>query len=291
MLSIAAVRVSAGGSAELQVNRVETLADKSVRLGRPWAESDNWPLVYREPGQELVVVMNVDYDPGSGRSADLYYPPGFDPATLGPRPRESDGPRFPVLLFPAGLSAERFAAGEDSTPRESATSVGFASLYANSGVVSVVYDADEVIAGLEAMLRFLGVHAGQLRIDLSRVGVWATSGNGRLASRVMSRPDLIDSIRACIFIHADANLTVMPPHAAYFVASSRDGTDIERYSATLVRRAVARGLTVEHVDNVSYKNFFLSDESTEARRIIERSVRFAERHLVETSLGPPQEER
>ncbi|MFW6292179.1 MAG: hypothetical protein ACOC7V_07585, partial [Spirochaetota bacterium] len=197
VLSIAAVGVSAGGSAELRMNRVETLADKSVRLGRPWAESEGWPIVYRRVGQEFVVVMNVDYDPGSGRSADLYYPPGFDAATLSSRPRESDGTPFPVLLFPAGLSAARFAASEDSTPRESATSVGFASLYAISGIVSVVYDADDVIAGLEAMIDFLDVHAEELRLDLSRIGVWATSGNGRLASRVMSRPDLIDSIRAC----------------------------------------------------------------------------------------------
>ncbi|HKJ85279.1 MAG TPA: hypothetical protein VKA06_04350, partial [Spirochaetia bacterium] len=280
----------AGGSHEVDVSRVETFGAKLVRLARPGMVADSWPIIYREDGQESVLVVNVRYDPESDRSADLYYPPGVEPTADKPRARGAESTRLPVLLFPMGLSAGRFAASEDSTPRDSATYLGFASLYANRGVVSVVYDADDILAGIEAILDFLLDHEDELLLDSTRIGIWATSGNGRLASRVVARPDLVESVRACVFIHADANLTVVPPHAAYFIAYSRDGSNIERYSATLARRVVARGLESEQIDDVSYKNFFLSDGTTEARAVIERSARFVEKHLVDPSPRKTQED-
>jgi hypothetical protein len=302
---VVAAVLHAGGEQEPEVTRVETLGDRLVRLGYAEPGESYRPIVHHVPGQDAVRIVTLRYDAESDLTADIYYPPGASPAAAdgwaaaaGTGRRNaaagSDAAapnRFPVLLFPVGFVAGGVASTDGPTPKEMRHALGFLPIYAMHGIVGVIYDTDDLRGGFDRLLAFLERHEEKLRLDLSRLGIWATSGHGRFASRMMSVPDLVDRVMVCIFIHADANPTVLPPNVAFFVAYSRDGSTIERYSATLVRRARARGHTCMAIDDVSRKNFFYEDDTAASRDVIERSAVFAAEQLGADGHGGKTEER
>lgn len=159
------------------------MGEKAVRLGFTTSSADYAPVTYRIAGQEEVRVVTVGYDPESELTADLYYPPTVEPQTL-------HEVSLPVVIFPIGFSLERFESYGQGAPKDQPLLFGWAALFAMQGAAVVIYDVEVLDEGFNRLFAYLTDHEAALRLDLSRIGIWATSGHGKFASIVLGYPDV-----------------------------------------------------------------------------------------------------
>lgn len=278
VLVVAAVS-PARGTSDIEFLRTETVGEKAVRLGLATSSADYAPLIYRIRGQEEVQVVAVGYDPESELTADIYYPPTVDLRNL---PEVS----LPMVIFPMGFSLERFESYGHGAPKDQPIFLGWAALFAMQGAIAVAYDADVLDEGFRRLFAYLIDNEAALGLDLSRIGIWATSGHGRFASIVLGYPDVAPAVRAVQFVHADPRPTTTPEgDIAFYLVYSSDGDRWERIGAALSRRLEIQGTEVIVDATAPYKGFSETDLTAESIETVRRAVVWMRETLGTTPVG------
>jgi len=177
--------------------------------------------VLRLPGMDDVRVVR-DRPYGDGGTFDLYTASAAEPA--------------PTVLFVYGFPDPRFAQGL----RNMGAYSSWGRLLAVSGMNAVAYSYREPVSDLRALLAHLRGNAGALGIDMSRLAVWAASGNVPTALHLlMTEPP--DAFRAAALLYG--YMLDVPEAAAQFgigvPARGRSITDLPRTVPLLVVRAGA----------------------------------------------------
>jgi hypothetical protein len=119
---------------------------------------------------------------GEGGTFDLYVAAAVSPA--------------PTVIFVYGFPDRRFAEGL----RAMGAYTSWGRLLAASGMNAITYSYRDPVADLAALLAHLRDNAGALGIDISRLGVWAASGNVPTALHLlMTQPP--DTFRAAALLY------------------------------------------------------------------------------------------
>jgi acetyl esterase/lipase len=137
------------------------------------------PLLFRVSGMESVPVRRgVVYRTGAGGplTIDVYSPPGTTAAS-----------RLPVVVFVIGYSDVGAVQRLGCPFKEVESYVNWAQLIAASGMVAILYQNEEPGADVRTVLDYLYQHADELRVDATRIGVWASSGNVPVALSTLLR--------------------------------------------------------------------------------------------------------
>src|SRR5687768_15454963 len=117
-------------------------------------------VVLKVPGMEKTEVRkDLRFD--ATRTFDLYRPNGAAAAV-------------PVVVFINGVGRPDL--------KEWGQYTSWPRLVATRGIAAVTHQTEGNDAGpqVDALLRYLREHAGELKIDASRMAIWACSANGRI---------------------------------------------------------------------------------------------------------------
>lgn len=254
----------------------------------------------RIEGMDLVPVQrDIPYGQPSDdrRVMDVYYPPG-----------EPDESGWPVVVIVAGYPGMREPRPTPLTYKEIGWTVSMAQLVAVSGMVTVAYTNRDPVADLRALLEYIPAHAEALRIDASRVGIMAVSGNVPTALTTILRTadrrpacaafgcgclldldgatDVADASLQFGFVNACAGLTVGDLSRDVPIFISRAGRDQFPAMNASIDRFVAKAL----VENVPFTlvnhaegphGFDLFDDSRTSRDIVRQTLRFLQQHLTQ----------
>jgi len=109
---------------------------------------------------------------------DVYYPPD-----------SMNGARLPAVVFVSGYSDQGVQAVIGCRSKEMECYISWGRLAAASGLVAVAYTCLEPVGDLHTLFRYLLDNAAALRIDESRIGLWACSGNVPMALSLLMKED------------------------------------------------------------------------------------------------------
>jgi acetyl esterase/lipase len=133
---------------------------------------------YRVPGMDEVEVRRdvaLLAEAGTGVTVDVYLPP-----------RADEGARVPAVVLVSGYPDDGFERIVGCRFKEMGSTVSWGRLIAACGMVAIAYSGQDPEADLDAVLAELASHGAEIGVDGSRVGLWASSGNGPVAvSRLM----------------------------------------------------------------------------------------------------------
>lgn len=257
-------------------------------------------VVYRIHGMEDVRVRrDVEYrhTETGALTMDIYYPPGAK--------REA---RLPAVVFVAGFPDAGFASRVGCKFKEMGSSVSWGRLTAATGLVAITYTNREPATDILALLDYVRRNAAALRIDETRLGVWASSGNVPLALSLLMRGandylkcavlcygymlDLkgagvvAEASRAFGFANPCAGRSIddLPPRLPLFIA--RAGQDrMPRLNETIdgfMLKALTRNLPLTFVNHPTAPHAFdLLDDSDASREIVRQILTFMQFHLLE----------
>jgi hypothetical protein len=163
------------------------------------------------PGAREIEIRRYRYDEDAGQLLDLYLPPGEALS--------------PVLIVATVFSSSNLRAWFGRTLLDTLLYVGLGSALVAHGVATVVYEAEDPTVAFRRVMRYLDRHGRSLGLDTTRLGVYATSGNGEFATRLLAHPDYGPRIRVGVLFHANLSPTIFrSPDLACFVAWSPDGS-------------------------------------------------------------------
>jgi hypothetical protein len=206
------------------------------------------------------------------------------------------GTPAPTVLFVYGFPDMRFAQGL----RQMGAYTSWGRLLAISGMNAVAYNYRDPVADLSALLAHLRKSGEEFGIDVSRLGVWAASGNVPTALHLlMTEPP--DTFRAAALLYG--YMLDVPEAAEQFgIAAPARGRPIDDLPRTLpllvvragqdqtpqlnasldafVVAAIARDLPLTVINQASAAHSFDLFEDRETSRATIRSVlRFLHDHL------------
>jgi hypothetical protein len=235
------------------------------------------------PGMESIE-LERERPYGGGGTFDLYAAPTDEPA--------------PTVLFVYGFPHPRFARGL----RTMGAYASWGRLLAVSGMNAVAYSYSDPVADLRTLLAHLRDHAAELGIDMSRLAIWAASGNAPTALHLlMTEPP--GTFRAAALLYG--YMLDVPDAAAQFgigvPARGRSIDDLPRSVPLLVVRAghdatpglnasldafvaaaFARDLPLTVINQPGAPHSFdLFDDSDAARATIRSVIRFLHERLQE----------
>lgn len=216
------------------------------------------------------VVRNVRYA-GEGSGAlvmDLAYPSGGDAST-----------RWPAVVFVNGVGGKL---------NEWEIYKSWARLVAAHGLVGITAESDpgKPAESVRALFAYLGTESAALRIDSSRLAVWACSGNVSAAL-----PLLMDrapaGIRAAVILYGTGNAAILRKDLpVYWVLAGRDSPSLIEGQGTLWMRAVREGAPWTMINAPDLPHAFDAIEDTShSRQIVRDIVEFLVAGLAPA--GPP----
>jgi len=190
--------------------------------------------------------------------------------------------------------------------KEIGWTISMAQLTAVSGMAAIAYTNREPVADLHALLEHVHTHAAVLRVDASRLGILAVSGNVPTALttivRTVDQPpacaafgcgclldldgatDVAEASRQFGFSNPCAGLTVGDFRHDVPLFISRAGRDqfpamnasIDRF----VAKALVENLPITLVNHAEGPHGFeLFDDSRTSRDIVRQTLRFLRQHL------------
>lgn len=251
-------------------------------------------VVLEDPGMDAVRVRTglvyrvVNGEPLHFR---LYLPPDDVPAAAGDA-------SYPVAVLVLGYSdaGARHMFGCDLA--DLAAYDCWARLLACQGIAAITYQTLDPADDIAALHEYLKAEAGNLPIDINRIGVWSCSGNvpnalGFIGSRpelkcaalcygytldVDGRTDIADMSRQIGFVVPAGKNTIdaLPPVPMLLVKAGRDETpalndSLDRFHAA----ATARQLPVTMIEHATGPHAFdIFDDSDESRRAIRAVLDF-----------------
>ena len=235
----------------------------------------------------------VDGDP---LLVDLYYPPNHTAG--GPWPAVIIVAGYPETLEPRRLSR---------TYKDLGWTVSMARLIAASGMAAIAYTNRDPVRDLEALIEHVHEHATPWRVDASRIGVMAVSGNVPTAlTAIMQdapRPpscavfgcgclldldgatDVADAAREFGFANPGAGRSIAHLRHDVPIFITRAGQDqfpamnasIDRF----MRHGIAANLPITFVNHAEGPHAFdLFDDSRTSRDIVRGTLEFLRQHLV-----------
>jgi hypothetical protein len=238
-------------------------------------------VVYHKPEMDEVIVRR-DLEYKTSLTMDLYYPPGEN------RTR-------PAVIIVAGYPDPGHEKLLGCKFKQTGSSVSWATLMAAFGIIAVTYTNSEPVADFHSLLDFIQQHSSQLKIDATRIGLWASSGNVPLAlSALIDRNDLkcaallygytidpkvSEMAKMYGFVNpcADKSMDDLPKTLPMFIA--RAGLDQTPYLNEALDRfiinALARNLSITFANHPNGPHAFdLFDDSHTTRVIIQQVLDF-----------------
>jgi hypothetical protein len=246
------------------------------------------------PGMDGVTVRHESYRAGDANAAmDVYYPPSA---------REAQA--LPAVLLVTGFAdagAERMFGARF---KDMGSFVSWAQLIAASGMIAITYANGEP-ADISVALQYVRDNAAPLRLDPSRIGIWACSGHGANALSVLIEhgrglrcaallyPYTMDLDGASRVAGAAAQFRFVTPAAGKSaddlprdlpLCLLRAGRDqmpgLNAALDALVAASLARNLPVTVINHASGEHAFdLFDDSRTSRAIVTQVLTFLQLHL------------
>lgn len=224
--------------------------------------------VLKPPGMESVEVRkNVAYD--GERKLDLY------------RPKNAQQ-KLPLVIFLNGVGRPDL--------KEWGQYTSWPRLVAARGMAAIAHETsgDDLPKQVDALLRYVREHAAELKIDASRIAVWACSANARLGTALLASRG--DDFRAAVFYYG--LMETAPKNVNTPVYVTRAGLDAPALNAS-IDRWVAQAVTLEApVTLVNYPEgvhgFDLENDTPESKQIITQTLDFLQFHL--TNAPTPRKE-
>lgn len=227
---------------------------------------------------------------------DIYQPPG-----------DAGRVPTPAVVIVAGFPDPGFERAVGCKFKEMGSTTSWARLLAASGLAAINYTNREPAADVHALLRYVRRNEGELGIDASRIGLWASSGNVPVALSVLMREGAgrprcaalcygytldaggTDAVAGASVAWGFANpcagksVADLPQDVPLFVA--RAGRDeMPRLNETLdrfVSDALTHNLPLTLVNHPAGPHAFdLLDDSETTREIIGRILAFMRLHLL-----------
>lgn len=216
-------------------------------------------VVLKVPGMESVDVRK-DIKYGGDRKLDLYLPP------------DAKG-SLPVVVFVNGVGQPAL--------KEWGQYTSWPRLVATRGIAAISYETTgndaATLTQTEELLKYLREHAGELKIDPSRIAIWACSANVRTGTALLAAHDF----RAAAFYYGI--MTTAPARANVPVLVTRAGLDVLTINESIdrwVAQAVALDAPVTLVTYPQGRHGFeLIDDTAESRLIVRQTLDFLESHL------------
>ena len=237
-----------------------------VATGSAFAQLEA-PAVLKLQGMEKVDVRaDVRYD--GERTFDLY--------------RQSPAAALPLVIFINGVGRPDL--------KEWGQYTSWPRLVAARGMAAISYqtegDQAAVTAQTEKLLQYVKQHASELKIDASRIAIWACSANGRVGTELVTRHDF----RAAAFYYAI--MTTAPKNEEMPVLITRAGLDTQVINDSIDRWA-AQALALDlPVTVINYPQglhgFDLRNDTAQSRSIISQTLDFL--HFNLTTERPRQTE-
>lgn len=213
--------------------------------------------VLKLAGMESVDVRkDIRYD--GERTFDLYRPPNAKEA-------------LPLVVFVNGVGRPDL--------KEWGQYISWPRLAAVRGMAAITYQTagDGSATQTAALLKHVREHAGDLKIDASRIALWACSANVRLATNMIAEQDF----RAAALYYG---IMSTPPKANGIpVFVTRAGLDVASINDSIdrwVTQAVSLELPVTFIAYPQGRHGFdLIDDTHESRAIIGQTLDFLHYHL------------
>jgi hypothetical protein len=273
-------------------------------------------VIYELPGAvDVVTTKDLPYGTSADGplSMDVYHPPA-----RGAGARPAAGPAtLPAVVIVAGYPDRGFQTMLGCRFKEMGSSVSWAQLIAASGLVAITYANRDPAADLVALLELLRRDAGELGIDATRMGLWASSGNVPLALSALMDPahGAFRCAALCygLTLDLDGSTAVAEAARAYGFANPAAGRSIDDLPTGVptflaragqdqfaglnaamdgfVAHALRRNLPITVINHPSGPHAFdLFDDSETSREIVRQVLRFLQLNLLGgVPQVPPQE--
>jgi hypothetical protein len=248
-------------------------------------------------GMDAVTVRrDVAYGPPDGGLwMDVYYPP-----------IEMPDRHWPAVIVVAGYPGTTQPSPTTMTFKETGWTVSMCQLIAVSGMVAIAYTNSEPVEDLQTLFEHIYDCAGSLRIDPSRVGVIAVSGNVPTALTTIMHDarraaacaalgygclldldgatDVAEAARQFGFANPGAGRTVSDLRRNVPLLITRAGRDqFPAMNASIdgfIRQGLTANLPITLVNHAEGPHAFdLFDDSRTSRDIVRQTLRFLRQHL------------
>ena len=253
-------------------------------------------VVYRLAAEELVTVdrdRRFTSSSGDLLPFDVYHPAG-----------DGGTPPHPAVLLVAGYNDEGMRRFAGCAAKNLGAFESWARLIASSGLTAITYECREPDADARAVLAHARASAAALRIDSTRVGLWACSGHVPTALvTAMHEPDL--ACAALLYgytVDIDGHREVADASAMFRFAVPANGRPLTDLPATLpmllvragadqmpglnaamdrfVTALLARNAPVALVNHAAAPHAFdLEDDGPQTRAAIRQVLTFLAAHL------------
>jgi hypothetical protein len=229
---------------------------------------------------DVIVQRDVAYGPPDrGLCFDVYYPPA-----------QTNAGCWPAVIIVAGYPGTTEPRPTTLPYKAIGWTVSMCQLIAVSGIVAIAYTNREPVADLQALVEHIHECAERLRIDPTRVGVIAASGNVPTALTTIMQdarrtPSCAVFGCGCLLDLdgatdvADADLRRDVP--LLITRAGRDqfpamNASIDRF----IRHGLVENLPITFVNHADGPHAFdLFDDSRTSRDIVRQTLRFLRQHL------------
>ncbi len=253
------------------------------------------------PGMDDVTAQrDLPYGPAErGLRFDVYYPHGH-----------AANDRWPAAIIVAGYPGTVESRPTKMAYKEIGWTVSMCQLLALSGIAAIAYTNSEPVADFKMLFDHIHEHSGTLRLDPSRVGLIAVSGNVPTALTSVMRDasrwpacavfgygclldldgatDVADAARQFGFANPGVGRTVADLRRDVPLLITRAGRDqfpamnasIDRF----IRHALIENLPISLVNHAEGPHAFdLFDDSRSSRDVVRQTLRFLRQHLITES--------
>jgi dienelactone hydrolase len=220
--------------------------------------AQNETVVLKIPGMETAEVRkDIRFD--ATHTFDLYRPAGAKEA-------------LPVVVFLNGVGRPDL--------KEWGQYTSWPRLVAARGMAAVTHQSEgtDVEPQADALMRYLKEHAGELKIDASRIAIWSCSAHGRVGSALAAK---MPELRAAVFYYSAMNTE--PKNINLPVLVARAGLDALPLNQG-IDRWVAQAVAIDApVTLMTYPEgrhgFELLDDTPESKLIVSQTLDFLRHHL------------
>jgi hypothetical protein len=252
----------------------DSLKPVSERIAVSSPSESNTPIVYKVQGMDAVRVATIPFD---GELAfDLYYPPAYDFR----KP-------LPLVLIVNGLPDSQVAEWMGYKTRDLHPYISSAQLLAASGMAAIVHDSNEWNAkAVLKLMDYVRENAGFLRINISRIGLWARSSNPSAAQRLLAekQEELRGGLKCAVFYYGGDPSPELTPPKGFPILLVRAGKDEEtnRDEVDPFRAAAASAgaaLTVVEYPEGEH-GFDIWQDTDRSREILVQTLEYLKEHLL-----------
>jgi dipeptidyl aminopeptidase/acylaminoacyl peptidase len=251
-----------------------SLKPVSERLAVSSPSENNTPIVYELPGMDAVRVATIPFD---GELAfDIYYPPEYNFR----KP-------LPLVLIVNGLPDSQVTEWMGYKTRDLHPYISSGQLLAASGMAAVVHDSNEWNSkAVLKLMDYLRENAAYLRIDLSRIGLWARSSNPSAAQGLLAakQEQLRGGLKCAVFYYGGDPAIELTPPKGFPILLVRAGQDEEtnRDEVDPFRAAaVAAGAELTVVEYPEGEHGFdIWQDTDRSREILAQTLEYLKKHLL-----------